>query len=260
MADIIGLMKFFKKNKINSDTSFTFTSADTDTSIYLYDNIRSTKVYSVGSDDLTPEVFIFEFGSAITVDNIFIDNHNIKSGKIEYWNGAAYVDFSTPIAWSNNSDTTNYYDFTQVSTLKLKLTMDTTMVVDAEKFVGELRFLEEIGTVETNPAEFNHDYVQTAATYSRANGGSTYISFGEKFMATILFSDASTNDMTLFRSLRDLNEEFYVYTCGGTSTSDQEGFRLRDMYLVNYVNNFKPELKNQILNIGTRIRMIVEEV
>ena len=247
-------------NKITSGATFTFTSANTAFSSYLYDNRRQFKLTSIGSNDATPEVWIIDFGVSTTIDRIYIDNHNIKSGDLKYWDGAAYVDFSSAISWSANAEATNYYEFNSVSTAKIRLTMNTTMVVDAQKFVGELRAFVETGTVSVNPASNDFEIAEKSQINYVSDGGSIRVSFGEKYHADIMFSDANAADMTLFRTLKDSDDPFYFFPCGGITTYDQEGFRLRDMYLCNWINSFKPSLKSDLLGIGTSIRMELAEV
>ena len=65
--------------------------------------------------------------------------------------------------------------------------------------------------------------------------------------------------MTLFRSLKDRSNPFYIFPGGGVDKT-QEGFRLRDMFFVNFINNFTPELKSQLFDIGTVLNMEISEV
>jgi spermidine/putrescine transport system permease protein len=59
----IGLVKFYKRNKINENTTVLFTSASSANKDRLYDNDVTSKLVSVGSDDLTPEVWDFTFSN-----------------------------------------------------------------------------------------------------------------------------------------------------------------------------------------------------
>ena len=63
---ITGNMKFFDKNVIDGDATFTFTSATESLAEYLYDNDRDTKLISIGSDDVTDEVLLITFDEAKT--------------------------------------------------------------------------------------------------------------------------------------------------------------------------------------------------
>jgi hypothetical protein len=252
-------LRFIDENQIDADATFVFTSASTALAKYLYDNDRTTQLTSSGSNDATPEVFTITFTSAKTMDRIFVDNHNIKSGTLKYWNGAAYVDFSSAIAWSASATTSNFYEFNSVSTLRLQLTMNTTIVVNAEKVVGQLRGFAELGEVATNPSDFPVSFPEASVMHSTSKGGNVYVFFGSKFRTAMTFSDASDADVTLFETLKNLGTPFYVYPNGGQTTLTNRAFRTQDMYFVNYTNPFQPELKAGLLGINTVIEVILEE-
>lgn len=255
-----GRIKFLDSNYLDSNTSYTFTSANTALAKFLYDRKTNTKLQSSGSDDLTPEVWIFDYGADKDIDRLLITNHNIKAGKIEYWNGAAYVDFSAAIAWSGNSTTQNYYEFTSVSTDKIRLTMDTTIAVDAEKSVGGFYAFEEIGMLTTNPTKSDPIFNESSKVYETSNAGNVYVFFGSKFKVVLKFKKAYTTDMTLIRTLKDRGKPFFVYLCGGQADLVEEGYRIQDIYLVNYVKDFKYKLVNALHNVGVKIDIDLREV
>mgnify|MGYP006268871513 CR=1 FL=1 len=253
-------LKFFYGNLIDNKASFAFTSASTDLSSYLYDNDKRTKLQSVGSNDATPEVWTITFAASTTFDSLHISNHNIKSGTLKYWNGSTYVDFSTPISWSGNAAVANYYHFNSVSTTKIQLTMNTTMVVNAEKYVGQIATMVLMGEVVNNPSQFDPDFPEDAIVHSTAKGGIVYVLNGYKFYASITFQ-ASDADMTLLRTVKDQWLPFFIYPCGGSTSYAQEGMRVQDIYLGCWVNSFKPSLpKNRIVGAYTEIVMEFREV
>jgi hypothetical protein len=256
---ITGNVKFFGINQIDENTTPTFTSANTALLDFLFDNDRLTRLTSIGSNDATPEVWVLDFGSSKTFDRIFIDNHNIKSGKLEYWNGVAYVDFSSAIAWSANATVTHYYEFNSVTTTKIRLTMNTTMTVNDQKRVGSLIAFSEIGSVLVNPSKLTPIWPERSVNHRGSKNGSIYVIFGRKYKATIQFSDASITDIVLFETLKNYATSFYIYPCGGSGQVEL-GFRLQDIFFVNYTNEFNPDLNGNLYGIGQTLTMIVEEV
>lgn len=246
-------VKFYRNNYINSSCTLTATSADITLFENLFDNDGMTKLTSSGSDDLTPEVWEIEFNSSRIFESIFIANHNIKSGKIEYWNGSAWADFSTAISWTANTAENNYFEFTEVTTTKILLTMNTTIVADAQKYVGCIRVLSEIGEVERNPSKADPIWSEKSKINYTDDNSSIYVYFGDKFQVKLKFNNAGDTDLALFRSLKDLASPFYVYLGGGDSNT-QEGFRVQDMYLVNFVNDFRYKLQSgHLLGVGVKI-------
>lgn len=256
---ITGNVKFFGLNKIDENATFTFTSASTSLSSYLYDRNRASKLASVGSNDATNEDWVIDFVSSKTFNRLFVDNHNIKSGNIQYWDGAAYQDFSTPVTWSANASTTSYFEFNSVSTTKIRLRGTTTMVANAQKYVGELIAFLELGTMTVNASSVDPEYIDKSVQNEDATGGSIFILFGKKYHATWVFSNADATDAALLLSLKELNTPFFIYPCGGTG-QNEIGFRIQDIYLVNYINNFAPKLKSNLYGIGQSISMEVKEI
>jgi len=257
---IDGKIKFFGSNNVNADDSFSFTSATEANAEFLYDRSCSTKLQSSGSDDSTPEVWEITFPGARDIDRVLVANHNIKSGKIEYWNGSAYVAFSPAVTWSAETASTNYFEFTSVSITKIRLTMDTTQVVDAEKYVGELLVFKELGTVSRNPEKANPDYPESSKKYKTSQGGTTYVYFGSKLKIKLDFKQSPQADLTLFRALKDRASPFFVYLSGGQTGYTEEGYREQDIYYVNYINSLKYKLSSTLHGSGVDIKIELAEV
>ena len=251
---------FYTENRLDDTCTYSFTSANTSFSSYLYDRVRSTRLTSVGSNDATPEVWEITFAATKTISAIMLDNHNIKSGTIQYWNGSSYVNFSTAISLSNNTDTTNFFTFNQVSTTQIKLTLNTTQTVDAQKTVGEVMAIDYIGTPETLPSAFSVTYTERSVEHETATGGSVYVFFGKKAKIKITFSDASYTDMSLFETLKNLFSPFIIYPNGGAFAGQDIGFRIYDIFTVNYVNDFTPVLKANVLGVRQSLAMELREI
>lgn len=253
-------IKFFEKNHINNNTGVTFTSANTSYADRLYDNDLSTKLISISSDDLTPEIFIFTFSALRTIDAVHLVGHNLKNFTVKYWDGAAYADFSTPISESANADTSNFYqNFTQVSTLRIQLTMNTTQTVDAEKSIAQFRTLELIDELSGNPNKITTNFIENSTQIKKSDAGNTYINFGEKFSIKLDFNSIADADYTLMRSIKNNKRSVYVYL-GGGADNDEEGFRISDMYLINLVSAIKYKLPNNLFDVGRKITYELKEV
>lgn len=254
-------VQFFKPNKLDANTTYSFTSADTDFAYYLYDRNKNVALQSSGSDDSTPEVWEFTFSAAKTINGIAVIGHNIKQGNIQYWSGSAWVNFVNTVWWSDNTDVNSYFTFTEVSTTKIRLTMNTTISSNAEKEVAEILILESWGTVSVNPVSTDIDFPSdTNVVNTLSNGGNVYIDFGEKYADTLRFLEASSADMEFLRDMKNSIYPFWVYMCGGYDGNTQEGFRVQDFYFCNWINSFKPTLKNNLLDIGTDITLRLKEV
>jgi hypothetical protein len=252
---------FFTKNRINSGSTFVMTSAPSISTSALFDRKRTPKLTSVGSDDVTDEVWQITFTGDVAKDisAILIDNHNIKSGNVKYWNGSSYVDFSPAISLSGNSDETSFFSFPQVSTSRLQFTFSTTFVVDAQKYVGEIMAFDLIGTPSRPPASFVISQKERSVIHETANGGNVYVFFGKKSKIKLTFSDASYSDIDLFLSLKELGDVFFIYPSGGEYEGVDIGLRMQDIYQVNYVNDFSPNLKSNILELNQSLALELQE-
>jgi hypothetical protein len=252
---------FFTKNRLRDNCTFTFTSALESIAGVLYDRDRTTTLESVGSDDVTPEVWDIEFSAAQDIDTLIVDAHNIKSGGIQYWNGATFVAFSTPATWSSNALATSVFSFNTVSTTKIRITMNTTFVVDAQKTVGLIYAMATIGQPSVGPATIDREFVEDSRSHKKSSGGVLYVYFGARIVLKYLFTDSNESDVSLFSTLKNLDTEFFIWPCGSVASATVDvSMRVYDLYLVNYVNNFKPDFKSNILGIGSRISIDFKEV
>jgi len=247
--------KFYGLNTIDHNASYSFTSANTALASYLYDNNYDTKVVSSGSDDVTPEVFIVDYAAPVTMSSIHL-NSNAKNFTIDYSDDdqGSWTNFSSAISETVNASEYNFYSFTEVSGVTdLRLTMNTTQTVDAEKSVGQLRAFSLIGEVSENPSNVENPYMEDSIIHERIN---TYVQFSRKINMFLSFTDASVADVAIFRALKDRFSEFYVYLNGGVQTFTQEPLRPEDIFLVNYVNEFSPRLKQGwLIGAGTEIEL-----
>lgn len=257
----MAIPKFFTKNRLRDNCTFTFTTALTTLAPILYDRNRDNVLSSSGSNDATPEIWTIEFSGAQTIDTIVVDNHNIKSGNVKYWNGTAYVNFSTPATWSANALTTSIFTFNSVSTLKIQITMNTTITTDAQKSVGLIYAFATLGSPSRAPSTIDRQFTEDSREHKKTLGGTLYVFFGKSLLLKYLFTDATESDMNFFISLKNYPTEFYIWPCGSSQNASNDiGLRVYDFYLVNFVNDFKPDFKSNVIGIGTRIPIDFKEV
>jgi hypothetical protein len=252
--------KFFTGNRLSDACTYTFTSALTSGAVYLYDRKRNYLLSSVGSNDATPEVWEITFPAAKSISSIMIDNHNIKSGSCQYWNGSAWTSFSTAISLSANTATTSFFSFNEVSTLKIKFTFNTTMTANDQKRVGQIIAFNALGTPESAPSSYVINFKERSFQHQTATGGSVYVFFGKKAFLKVTFSDASYNDVALFSTLKELGEPFYFYPSGGLYSGLDTGLRIYDIYNVNYVNEFAPNLKSNVIELNQSVKLELAEI
>jgi hypothetical protein len=255
-----GNIKFYDKNLIDSDCSFVFTSATVANASFIYDNNSKTRLSSNGSNDATPEVWEITFARTVAFNRAFLGGHNLLNAKIEYWNGAAYVDFNPAASFVTSTIDGILFEFDMVNTTKIRLTMNTTQIMNSNKTVTEFRIFKELGSVSMNPAKAKNEFPNADKEYTTSNGGTVYVYFGEKFKTKLSFGKASVADMALFRSLKERGEPFYIYLCGGIDSYLEEYFRVSDMYFVLMPSDLTSSLVGDLHSGLLKIDISLKEV
>lgn len=245
---ITGNIKVFKQNYLAYYSPTVTVSSGSGSADNLSDFSRDTKWESSGSDDTTTESIIVEFDNALDVDRILLLNHNFKDYDIQYWNGSSYVDFSnvyddkdavvaSDISFTANALTSSYFEFTSVSTLKIRIQCTTTQTTDAEKYLYELYIGQEIGTftddITSNPSKYEpvvRGLNQQVLTLS--NNATVTFQRGDKFSADVNIRQLwETEDIAIIDTMFE-DGQFAWYPCGGYNHYTTLGWRIRDLYNV----------------------------
>ena len=158
---IQGGVKFFTRSKcLFQDGTDINASTGQDSASFCIDRNPITYWRSVGSNDVTTEELEIVFTENMTFDRILLLDHNFKGYNIQYFSGGTYVHFSNVVgisgAMANITETafdqdTSYYEFTQVTTSKIRIQILTTQVVDQEKYLNQAIVCSEIGTLQGYP-------------------------------------------------------------------------------------------------------------
>lgn len=225
-------MKFRGKNRVENVSTLTVSTGDS-TKQYIYDRVFSVQWSSVGSDDTTEETLEVVWASAQTFDCINLLNHNCKEFDIQYWNGAAYVDFSTAINETANTATDNSYSFTEVTSLKVKIKARKTIVVDEQKKIGQFMIYKEYVSI---PEDFWPD-IHSPISYfkksehEKADGGNLIIvqSKYSKHRNNLFFNELPEQYVDDFSDLK------LLFTSIWFMPDDSD---LQAQYYVNWINDF----------------------
>lgn len=220
----------------------------------MVDEDLETFWLSEDADDTITETLTFDFLEPVEVSMLILRKHNLKEFQIKYWNGGSYVDFSTPISETVNSETEiNFYNnFTPVFTDSIQITALKTITVDAQKQIAEFIVTNFIGQFEQYPvidARLN----KKIARVENFRGKESVFEKGKYFECTLKFDNyPNENDVLFAETLRNYAEEFYIWISNGDPTNfiyQVEPFRKQDIYLVNEVSNFRPELNKGVYTL-----------
>jgi len=245
---ITGMMKILYQNYLLSESFTLAVSSGETTKTNIYDLDRDTAWTSVNSDDTTEETLQIDFTSSQTIDRILLMNMNFETFDIQYWNGSAWADFSnvysaktdavaSDINYTDNTQSTRYFEFTAVSTDKIKISVSTTIITDAQKYIYELYIGQEIGTFTEDVAGDPNSYNPTVINYNsillkKSNGGMVRVETSQKYNAEFDLSELwESADQTIIQTMFS-EGEFAIYPCGADNNYTQIGWRLQDLYSV----------------------------
>lgn len=140
--------KFYKRNFINAASALVVSTGPA-TIRRIHDRDNELKWQSIGSDDVTDETITVTFLSAglafpRDIDFLAVLGHNLDTFRFQHDIGAGFV--NTPLA-TTTGETESFTIFPiakLTGVLAIRLIMNTTQVVDAQKQVGEALALESL--------------------------------------------------------------------------------------------------------------------
>ncbi len=275
-----GGIKFYNQNKalLDFDTTITATSA-TESADFAIDRNPFTFWRSVGSTDAVTETLIIAFDVDQTIDRLFLLDHNFKSFTIKYDLAGVFTDFTTVvgidgalgggITESTFADSTAYYEVTQVTTPRIEVTITTTQVVDAEKFVSQIIATTELGTLVGFPILKSITQTRNSRVKKMLSGKFNISKSIESAAFRLDFKNYPprlTADLDLALSLFDRESPFLVWLAGGRRGTDfftytLRGFRLKDVLQMQVNRDTKMSYAKNVYLIQVNMQLsLVEHV
>lgn len=216
---------------------------------------------SMDADNTTLEV---NFGEEQDISSIVLIEHNFKSFKVEYWNGAAYVAMPTPIDVTNSQETTSWFQFQKTKTEKLKLTVRGTKTANQDKQLFQFIATNKIGQFEGWPKINNPVHTRNRKINKMLSGKSSITENLGAFSFDIAVPNwRSDVDLTILERLYNYGDAFLVWLCGGDESqfsSQRTGYRRQDFYLMRCANDYEPEWAGGIYSSGLNIKVKFVEV
>lgn len=250
---ITGGAKFFYPSMCLSVNGANATAADGNTTPnYMLDRNPFTYFYTVGSNDSTTHTITVTMSSSVTINRLFLIDHNWKQFTVKYLNNlGAWTDFTNvrgldaslgSISETTFADSSAYYEFDSVTTSSIQITVTKTQIANQDKYCAQLVITSEIGTFAGYPVikpitlDRNAKVQKTLSGKISTLKGDESAAFGFQFKSYP--SAAAYNvDIDLVLTLQDLDTPFLVWLCGGRRGSTYynytlRGFRLKDLYLM----------------------------
>lgn len=265
-------IKIFKKNKIdlqNTNVSITITdSVASDTGVDIADFVRNRNNRSAwvttGSTDSGTTTLTVDFGDYETVGHLIFIKHNWKSFTVKYWDGFAYQDFSTPISETVNSDTSTYYNFTEVSASKLQIIITGTQIADSDKELYQLIVGEELGEFEAWPEIKRPTHVSNKKKNLMLSGKMNLVEPIGRFSVQLAVKFWNIDaDLSIIESLYFSREPYLIWLCGGDEnqfSTKRIGYRMEDIFLMRPTNDYVPEYVKSVYTNGLKVTIKLDEV
>nr|BDD45349.1 hypothetical protein 25 [Elusimicrobiota bacterium] len=234
MADIL----FLSKNYLNADCTVNVSSNDS-SKLYAYDQKRNTLWRSSGETDEDNDYSCFyevEFynGSdpvSRTVDTFVLQNINLKKFKIQYYNGGGYVDIPGAGFINNASASLKIKLSSSITTSKIRLAMDSTIIAGQEKKIGEFWIMQEkLELKEVKTSRNRADHSESGHYYLASGKLETWNIF-DKYNATWTIDFVDDSVYYLLKDIYDAHEEFTFYPDYERNTNE--------IYLVQWTGNWR---------------------
>lgn len=264
-------LKFYRKNKFDLSnllptvviTDSVATDTGEDFANFMRNRNNTSGWMTTGSSDAGTTTLVIDFIDSITLDRILLIKHNLKAFTLKYWNGAAWVDFSTAISETTNTAGSNEFIFDSTVTQKLQLIITGTQTADDEKLITQFIATETIG-------DFAEE-MELKPQFDRQRRTTRYLS-GKSFVSKAVGSwnfnikksaVADANDLALVETLFDSYEGFLFWPSGGTVTQYEQirkGYRLEDIFLMQCSNELGTEYVGSRYYSGMPIDLKLVEV
>jgi hypothetical protein len=258
--------RFFEKNKadFSLDTVTVTASQGQDTAYFTLNRNNLTAWVTSGSVDADNTTYVVDWSDQKTIDSILLVQHNFKAFTVKYWDGAAYQDFSTPIAQTVNTSADTFYSFTAVATTKIKITITGTMVANDDKYLYQFIATKAIGQFAGWPV-FKKPTLSKNKIITKMLSGKESVrdQIGSYKVSLEIKILSSTADVALIETIFDSIEGFLFWPCGGSEAqfiTGAQSYRKRDIYLMKSAGDYVPELYNGIYSCGIHMLLPLTEV
>lgn len=261
-----GQIIFFKKSK--SDYSYTYVTATASEgsayATYVLNRNNTSSWITTGSTDASLTTLTIDFSESRTITDILLLKHNFKSFTVKYWDGSAYQAFSPAISETTNTADDNYYEVTSQATSKIQITINSTQVVDSDKYLFQFIATEKIGRLNGWPVIKKPVVSRNRKKTMMLSGKQNIFENVGGFSCNLtITSHSNAADLTVIETLYGYSEGFLVWPGGGVESQFRnilQGYRMEDIFLMKCSDEYSPEYHLGMYALGTGVNMRLEEV
>jgi hypothetical protein len=251
-------IKFFSENIAEQPRGGTVTVSSNDSlKWFSFDNLKDTRWISTGEGtDGNAVSMERDFGSAYTIDSIFVYNTNISDIAYDYWNGSSWVAINSGNATITKSSDNKYVSIkmnSSVTTERIRITGSNTITANQEKEIGLVLAFSEIGQLEYRPTP-EVRYQLNQILHKIDSGGYFIIDKGESFLCNLnMVSHVNQNDIDICEELSTRKRPFFMWICGGDTsqfTYKFRPYRFQDIFKMGVVDSLNPNLTRNYYKAG----------
>jgi len=262
---------FWRKNRIDLDqenvtitiTDAVATSNGQDFVNFLRNRDNDSGWSTTDSTDAAGTIIDIDMIDTQDLTDVILVEHNLKSFTIKYHDGVSFVDFSTPINETTNTLTTNRFTFDLVSTSQIQIVINGTFVVDDDKFIKQIILTELLGELTKKPMIKSPRFIKNRKSTSAISGKKKITKSIGGFECNLELNNVVDDpDLTVIEGLFNAQIPFLV-ALHGFDTSQfrniREGYRLKDIFLMDLANDYEPEWEDGFFQHGIPIKMKLQE-
>jgi hypothetical protein len=261
-----GQVIFFEKSKCDfslPNVSVTATEGN-DFASRVQNRSNLSSWITTGSLDANLTTLTIDFVDAQTISELLLIQHNLKAYTVKYWNGSAYVNFSTPIAETVNAAADKWHRFNSVSTTKIQLIVQGTMTANDDKTVGQIIPTNMIGQLSAYPLVKDPTFDKRLSRSTMLSGKERVIDNLGGFHLDLVVDVVTDTDKNTIEDLYDSDEGFLPWLSAGLESQFKtvaRGYRMQDLPLMKCVNTYQPEWKRGLyagaLNMTLKLMEVV---
>jgi hypothetical protein len=212
------------------------------------DDVRITKEYE------EIEVEFYEGSVALdrTINTLLLQNINLKKFKLQYEDsGGDWADVPGTV-FTDNSNTRVMVEFSDITTGRMRLRMDETIIADQPKKVGEFWLLNNLYDLTDAMDIYRPTRIQDWGSNRLANFGDSLWWLNEKYKAVVGFRRITVSELEELKTIYDLHEEV-VWLPEPESRPDE-------IYLVNFKSPWSEPYSSLYKGLGFNVDFTLEEV
>ena len=258
--------QFFETNKIIKDQDTFSASSGVGTVENIADYSRITKWDSIGSNDAVTEnievIFLTPDAQEEnrTIDRVILTGCNAKLFRLytSYWNGASYDAYVLRDTVTDSAIENHIRTIASTSCGKIKIEMDTTIMVNEEKCISEFIATKLLWAATMPMDTFDIRNKQKSDIRRLYNGTAQMVNHYDKWSAEIEFKQITQTEIDALRVIYDTYDVFIIIAEPYDYLDAYD--KPEEFYRVLWTSPWEQKYFTKVKSAGYNIKITLEEV